>query len=99
MAHLDVLRANPGSRIVLTAMVLPPQGTVDAEIEAAARVRDLLLLQLANDRHAERSEVVDLLSGIRDIAGGFVLTDEIRSATSAFVAWEIRYQAYEDMKC
>ncbi|KAK3302938.1 uncharacterized protein B0T15DRAFT_486492 [Chaetomium strumarium] len=97
--HLDVLRANPGSRIVLTAMVLPPQGTVDAEIEAAARVRDLLLLQLANGRHAERSEVVDLLSTIQDNTGGFVLTDEIRSSTSAFVAWEIRYQAYDDMKC
>ncbi|KAK4234866.1 hypothetical protein C8A03DRAFT_46877 [Achaetomium macrosporum] len=97
-AHLDVLRANPGSRLVLTAMVLPPQGTVDAEIEASARVRDLSLLQLANGRHAEKSEVMDLLGTIRDSAGGFVLTDEIRSATSAFVAWEIRYQAYDDMR-
>ncbi|KAG7284355.1 hypothetical protein NEMBOFW57_010728 [Staphylotrichum longicolle] len=97
-AHLDVLRTNPGARLILTALVLPPQGAVDAEMEAAARVRDLSLLQLANGRHAEKAEVVDLLNGIRDSAGGFVLTDEIRSPTSAFVAWEIRYQAYDDLK-
>ena len=106
-AHLDVLRSHPGSRLVVTALVLPPshpQGpgqtgtTADAEMEAAARVRDLSLLQLANGKHPEKSEVVDLLHGIRDGAGGFVLTDEIGSPTSAFVAWEIRYQAYEDLK-
>jgi hypothetical protein len=97
-AHVDVLRTNPGARLVLTALVLPPQGAVDAEMEAAARVRDLSLLQLANGRQAEKAEVVDLLNGIRDSAGGFVLTDEIRSPASAFVAWEIRYQAYDDLK-
>ena len=106
-AHLDVLRSHSGSRLVVTAMVLPlphPQGsgqggtTADAEMEAAARVRDLSLLQLANGKHPEKAEVVDLLHGIRDGAGGFVLTDEIGSPTSAFVAWEVQYQAYGEVK-
>lgn len=97
-AHVDVLRANPSARLVLTALVLPSQGTVDAEIEAAARVRDLSLLQLANGKHAGKSEVVGLLNGVRDSGGGFVLTDEIRSTSSAFVAWEIQYQAHDEMK-
>ncbi|KAL2128591.1 hypothetical protein VTI74DRAFT_8958 [Chaetomium olivicolor] len=101
-AHADVLRANPGSRLILTALVLASshsQGTgtgngavgvvVDAEAEAAARVRDLSLLQLANGRHAERGEVVELLGRV----GGLVVTDEItRGEESAVVAWEVRFQ-------
>lgn len=99
-AHVDVLRTNPGARLVLTALVLPPPATpthgtqaTDAEVEAAARVRDLTLLQLANGRHAELAEVVALLNGVRDGAGGgFVVTDEIRVSGSAVVAWEVRYR-------
>ncbi|KAK4175376.1 hypothetical protein QBC36DRAFT_190046 [Triangularia setosa] len=97
-AHVDVLRANPGSRLILTALVLPPPGTVDVEIEAAARLRDISLLQLSNGRHAEKVEVVDLLNGIRDSSGGFVVTDEIRCPSSPFVALEIRYQSYDDLR-
>ncbi|KAK4646100.1 hypothetical protein QC761_207350 [Podospora bellae-mahoneyi] len=97
-AHIDVLRANPGSRLILTALVLPPPGTVDVEVEATARLRDISLLQLSNGRHAEKVEVVDLLNGIRDSSGGFVVTDEIRCASSPFVALEIRYQSYDDLR-
>lgn len=97
-AHVDVLRANPGSRLILTALVLPPPGTVDVEVEATARLRDISLLQLSNGRHAEKVEVVDLLNGIRDSSGGFVVTDEIRCPSSPFVALEIRYQSYDDLR-
>jgi hypothetical protein len=97
-AHVDVLRANPGSRLMLTALVLPAPGTVDLETEAAARLRDLSLLQLANGRQAEMVELVDVLNGVRDSSGGLVLTNEIRSPTSPLVAFEVRYQAYDDQK-
>lgn len=83
---------------MLTALVLPAPGTVDLNTEAAARLRDLTLLQLANGRQAEIAEMVDVLNGVRDNAGGLVLTNEIRSPTSPLVAFEVRYQAYDDSK-
>ena len=97
-AHIEVLRANPTSRLMLTALVLPAPGTVNVDTEAAARLRDLSLLQLANGRQAETAEMVDVLNGVRDSAGGLVLTNEIRSPTSPLVALEVRYQAYDDSK-
>jgi hypothetical protein len=83
---------------MLTALVLPAPGTVDLETEAAARLRDLSLLQLANGRQAEMVELVDVLNGVRDSSGGLVLTNEIRSPSSPLVAFEVRYQAYDDQK-
>ena len=97
-AHVEVLRANPTSRLMLTALVLPAPGTVNVDTEAAARLRDLSLLQLANGRQAESTEMVDVLNGVRDGAGGLVLTNEIRSTNSPLVAFEVRYQAYDDSK-
>ena len=97
-AHVEVLRANSTARLMLTALVLPAPGTVDLDTEAAARLRDLSLLQLANGRQAEMVEMVDVLNGIRDSSGGLVLTNEIRSPSSPLVAFEVRYQAYDDPK-
>jgi hypothetical protein len=102
-----VLRTNPGARLVLTALVLPPpaptaatqqhqQGTAgDADDEVAARVRDLSLLQLAGGRLAELGEVVGLVGGICDgVGGGLVVVGEMRVGGSAFVAWEIGYRVW-----
>lgn len=83
---------------MLTALVLPAPGTVDLDTEAAARLRDLSLLQLANGRQADMVEMVDVLNGVRDSSGGLVLTNEIRSPSSPIVAFEVRYQAYDDPK-
>jgi hypothetical protein len=83
---------------MLTTLVLPAPGTVDLDTEAAARVRDLSLLQLANGRQADIMEMVDVLNGVRDISGGLVVTNEIRSPSSPLVAFEVRYQAYDDPK-
>jgi hypothetical protein len=43
-------------------------------------------------------ELVDVLNGVRDSSGGLVLTNEIRSPSSPLVAFEVRYQAYDDQK-
>lgn len=83
---------------MLTALVLPAPGTVDPNAEAAARLRDLSLLQLANGRQAEMAEMIDMLTGVRDSSGGLVLTNDIRSASTPLVAFEVRYQAYDDPK-
>lgn len=83
---------------MLTAVVLPAPGTVDVDTEAAARLRDLSLLQLANGRQAEMVEMMDVLNGVRDGSGGLVLSSEIRSPSSSLVAFEVRYQAFDDSK-
>jgi hypothetical protein len=97
-AHIDVLRTSPESRLVLTALVLPAPGTVDLNSEVVARLGDLSLLQLANGRQVEGVEVVDMLKRVRDNSGGLILTDEIHSPNSPLVAFEVRYQAYDDPK-
>jgi hypothetical protein len=81
---------------MLTALVLPSPGTVDLDTEAAARLRDLSLMQLANGRQVDRLELVDVLKRVKDSSGGLVLTNEIRSPSSPFVAFEVRYQSYND---
>ena len=95
-AHMDVLMANPASRLLLTTRVSPAPGTVDAETEASARLRDLSLLQLMNGREAEAGELLDVLKAARDSEGGLVMTNELRSRTSQVVAFEIRYRTYAD---
>ena len=97
-AHMDVLIANPASRLLLTARVSPAPGTVDVETEASARLRDLSLLQLMNGREAEADEVLDVLNAVRGAEGGLVLTNELRSRTSPVVAFEVRYQMYGDLQ-
>nr|ACH72906.1 AflS [Aspergillus ochraceoroseus] len=95
-AHLQVLRAQPTSRLLLTALVLPLPGAVDRGTEAMVRLRDLSLLQLSNDRQPSKPEIIELLATARDSGGGLVLSNEIRSPSSAVIILEVRYQAYEE---
>ncbi|KIA75629.1 hypothetical protein HK57_00561 [Aspergillus ustus] len=92
-AHIQVLRNQPTSRLILTALVLPLPGTVDRGAEAMVRLRDMSLLQLSSERQPERLEIVELLTGVRDSAGGLVLNREVQGPSSAVVAFEVRYQA------
>jgi hypothetical protein len=91
-AHLDVLRANPDSRLLIAAPIVPAPGTVDRDTEAAARLRDLSLQQLTNGRQAEPVEIVELLKSVRYSSGGLALTNEIHSPTSPMAAFEVKYQ-------
>jgi len=95
-SHLAVLRAQPSSRLLLTALVLPSSEATNAEAESAARLRDLSLMQLANGRQPDKGDVLDLLSGIKDGSGKLVVTSEIRSPSGPFVVFEIRYQSHSD---
>lgn len=95
-AHLGVLRASSTSRLILTARLLPETGIVDAEAEAMARLRDLSLLQLANDHELEMLEFVNMLNSVGDGVGRLVLVNKLRAWNNATVAFEVRYQAYAD---
>lgn len=56
------------------------------------RVRELSLLQLTNERLPSKTEIIDLVTSIRDLAGGLVLSREIYAPASAVTGLEVKYQ-------
>jgi hypothetical protein len=92
-AHLSVLRENASATLLLIAGLLPELGTAEPEAEAAARMRDLVLLQMANERATDMSDLVELVSGVRGGAGGLAVMKKLHIRNSATVALGIRYQA------
>lgn len=93
-AHIGVLRANSCAELVITACLLPESDTMDPDVEAIARLRDLSLLQLANEREIKLSELMDMLNSVRDDTGRLVLVNKLHSRNNATVAFRIQYQAY-----
>ncbi|KAL4987681.1 hypothetical protein BDW68DRAFT_197225 [Aspergillus falconensis] len=72
-AHLDILRSNPSAALILTPRLLPEPSAVYSEVEASARLRDLTLLQLANEREIELAEWMNLLDSVSDNMGRLYL--------------------------
>ena len=91
-AHMAVLRENSSATLVLTAHLLPEPGAVDPDVEAVARLRDLMLVQLANEHEIEASEVMEVLNSMRDENGRLVLVNKFHSCDNATTAFEIRYR-------
>ncbi|KAL5341614.1 histidine phosphatase superfamily [Aspergillus crustosus] len=71
-AHLDILRANPSTTLILTPRLLPDPGAVNPDIEATARLRDLSLLQLANEREIELAELLNIIGTVSDSLGSSI---------------------------
>ena len=95
-AHIGVLRANKSATLVLTARLLPEPGTMDPSIEAIGRLRDLSVVQLANEPEIEALDVMDMLNNVRDETGRLILVNNFRSRHNPIAAFEIRCQAYTD---
>ena len=95
-AHLGVLRGSRASRLILFVHLLPETGIVDAEVAATARLRDLSLLQLANDHELEMLEFMNVLNSVGDSVGRLALVNKVRASNNATVAFEVRYQAYAE---
>ena len=95
-AHIGVLRANSCATLVLVAYLLPEPGTMNPSVEAKARLRDLSLLQLANEREIEILELMEMLNSVRDSTGRLVIINKHCSRDNAMVAFEVRYQTYAD---
>ena len=96
-AHLPVVVARPAGTLVLTIPALPEQGTMQADPGIGSRLRDLSLMQLANEREHEMSEVIGLLNGVSDGKGRLVLVNKVRSrGRDGAVALEIKYQSYPE---
>lgn len=96
-AHLGLLRANTSITLILVPRLLPEPGTVDPDVEATARLRDLSRLQLANEREMEMEELVAIVNSVHDSMGWLVVVNKLRSHNSATVALGVKYQAYADM--
>ncbi|KAF2648486.1 hypothetical protein K491DRAFT_722525 [Lophiostoma macrostomum CBS 122681] len=95
-AHLAVLAANSRtSLIVIPHRLLPEPGTVDADVEAAARMRDLCFFQLTNERELERSELVELISGTGNDIGHLHVVGEMRARNNVLVALGVKFQPYQ----
>ncbi|KAI1504044.1 O-methyltransferase family protein [Biscogniauxia marginata] len=95
-AHLGVLRTNNSATLVLVPRLLPEPGTVDPDVEAMARLRDLSRLQLANEREMEMGELVDLVHSVHDGMGRLVVVNKLRTRNSTTVALGVKYQTYAD---
>lgn len=80
--------------MILTPRPLPEPSAVHSEVEASARLRDLTLMQLANEREIELAEWINLLSSVSDSMGRLVVVNKIQSRESTVVLLEVRYQAY-----
>lgn len=95
-AHLGVLRGKASAKLLLATRLLPEAGTVSADVEAMARLRDLSLLQLANEREMEMGELVEVVNSIHDGLGRLVVINKLRSRSRPTVVLGVRYQAYSD---
>ncbi|KAK5654598.1 hypothetical protein OQA88_7228 [Cercophora sp. LCS_1] len=92
-AHLPVLRDNRAATLVVAMRLLPDPGSVDVGVEAAARMRDLVLLQLANERDFEVSELVDLIQGVGDRSGRLMVVNRVRARDNTILALGVKFQA------
>ncbi|KAH8810947.1 hypothetical protein F5884DRAFT_875917 [Xylogone sp. PMI_703] len=93
-AHITVLRANASATLILAPRLLPEPGSVDQEVEAKARLRDLFHLQLTNQCEMELADLVEMVNAINDGRGRLVVVSKLRSQNSATVALGVKYQAY-----
>ena len=95
-AHLGVLRANASATLILAPPLLPEPGTVDLDVEAMARLRDLSHLQLTNEGGLELGELMEMVNSVHDSRGRLVVANKLRSRNSATVALGVKYEAYAD---
>ncbi len=95
-AHLGVLRVNTAATLILMVHLLPEPGTVEPNVEAMARLRDLARLQLANEREMEIGQMVEMVNSAHDSTGCLVVVNKLRSRNSATVALAVKYQLYTE---
>lgn len=95
-AHLGMVRTSNFTLLVLTPRLVPESGTVDPDVEMLARLRDLSLLQLANDREMETFELMDLINSVRDSKGQLMIVNKLQARNTANIALEVRYQPYNN---
>ncbi|KAL4944994.1 hypothetical protein BDV06DRAFT_209861 [Aspergillus oleicola] len=94
--HLQVLRTQPSSRLIVTSLVLPPPATIDSGTEAAIRLRDIALFQLSNERQPSKEDIIELITSTRDPGGVLVVSRELQTHNSAAIGFEVHYGPAND---
>jgi hypothetical protein len=88
-----MLRDNPAAKLFLAPWLLPENGAVlDPEVEAAARVRDLSLMQLTNEREMDMTQLLEMVNQLQDNRGRLVVVDKLRSTHSGAALISVQYQ-------
>lgn len=91
---IQILKKNSSATVVLTSGLLPDLGTAGPKIEARARLRDLTLFQLTNQKELELAEAIKILNGVGDDTGHLVLVGRHCSPTSGDLALELKYRSF-----
>ena len=94
--HLEPLKANSRTRLVIMDTVLPPPGSTGVVEEALLRVRDLTMIQAFNSKERELQDFVDLFTRVEDGDGCLVLRKMVKPPGSVMSVLEVVYQTYED---
>lgn len=71
-----------------------PSSDENPDMESLARIRDLSLWQLADDREIELCDLFDLVSQVQDSLGSLAVVNRLSAQRGSTVALEIRYQAH-----
>lgn len=93
-AHLDILRLNRNSALVLISLILPDTRTDSLEEETMTSLRELCMLQLHNQQLLSFKELSELIHNTNDRMGHLSVVREAFSGTRDAVALEIHYQAH-----
>ena len=92
--HLEALKANPRSRLIIMDTVLPLPGSISTVEEALLRVRDLTMIQAFNSKERELGEFTELFSQACDQDGCLVLKNIVKPPRSVMSVMEVVYQMY-----
>lgn len=90
-AHLAVLRESDSALILVAPRLIPEAGSVQPDVEATARVRDLLLLQLANEQELGVGQMTSLVESVKDHQGGLVTVSTTQQFNGRIAAFIVKY--------
>lgn len=92
-AHVQVLRTNASSTLILALPVLPEPGSVEPDVEVSARLWDLSRQQLTKESDLSLSDLVELFNSIQDNEGRLVVVSKLRSRSCATMAVGVKFDA------
>ncbi|KAI0469984.1 hypothetical protein GGR56DRAFT_661445 [Xylariaceae sp. FL0804] len=95
-AHGEILRA--GNRVMLiptSHFLTEPGSTANRRAEGVARSRDLSLLQLANAKEMELTELLEMIDSVKVNNGKLIVTRKLLTADNVIVALVVKYQMTE----
>lgn len=95
LAHKDILRANSNSCLVMLSHLVPGRGSILPEEEIMARLRDLSLFQLSNQKLLDMSELSELVHSVHDGMGRLAVVKKICSPKGDAAAIEVRYRPFQ----